>query len=102
MAANEIHVGDIGTVFEVTLMDGSSVVDLSSATTKELVFRKPDGVKLTKTAAFKTDGTDGIITYTSVTDDLDTAGTWRLQAHVVIGGGTWRSDIGDFKVHENL
>ncbi len=29
MAANEIHLNDIGTVFELTMMDGDAVVDIS-------------------------------------------------------------------------
>ena len=110
MAANEIHVNDIGTVFEVTLLDeGSSpqIVDLSTATVKELIFKDPAGTSTTQTAAFTTDGTDGKIQYTTLTGDLDTAGLWYLQAHIVIGtaspiNGEWRSDIGQFEVFDNL
>lgn len=34
MAANEIHVNDIGTVFTVTIKDGSSAVNISTASQK--------------------------------------------------------------------
>ena len=37
--ASEIHVGDIGTRFLVTIKDDSSTVDLSDATLKQLNFR---------------------------------------------------------------
>ena len=40
MAANEIHVNDVGTQFLVTVTDGSRAVDISSATTKELIIKK--------------------------------------------------------------
>ena len=47
MAANEIHLNDIGTQFLLTVKDGSSAVDISSATTKQIIiknvsyFKKP-------------------------------------------------------------
>ena len=103
MAANEIHQNDIGTVFEVTLQDGEVVVDISTATTKEIVFRKPNaGAVLTRAATFKTDGTDGILQYVTVSGDLDTVGEWHIQSHVIISAGEWRSDIGTFDVLGNL
>ena len=68
MSANEIHVGDIGTVFEVTVKDGEDVVDVSSATTRQLIFKSKDGAVLTKTAVLVTDGTDGKIKYTTIAD----------------------------------
>ena len=47
-------------------------------------------------------GTDGKIKYTSVDGDFNEVGTWRIQAKVVMGGGTFRSDVGTFRVYENL
>ena len=99
----EIHVGDIGTIFEITVKDGAAIVNVSSATTKELFFLKPDGTKVTKPLVFKTDGTDGILRYTTtVATDLDKDGTWTLQVHVVISTGEWRSSTPAFTVHKNL
>ena len=102
MSANEVHIGDIGTIFELTVMDGASVVDVSTATTKEIVFRKPDGSTATKTAAFTTNGSDGKIRYTTVALDLSVAGDWAVQAHVVLPTGEWRSDLSTFRVYPNL
>ncbi len=104
----EIHVGDIGTSFEITLYDDSAVVDVSGATSKEILFKKPtvDGVEgdtVTKTADFTTDGTDGSVKYVTVdANDLDVAGTWKIQAKVTLPGGTWSSNIDSFKVYANL
>lgn len=102
----EVHYNDIGTVFEVTIKDcvsgTSTVLDVSGATTLELVFKSPSGTSTTKTASLVTDGTDGKIKYTSVDGDLNEVGTWRLQAKISIGGGVYRSDVGTFKVYENL
>ena len=102
MSANEVHKDDIGTVFEVALMDGSSIVNVSAATTKEIIFEKPDGSTLTKTAEFVTSGSDGKIDYTTVAGDLDTIGRWKIQAYVVLAAGSWKSDVAEFSVHDNL
>ncbi len=103
MAANEIHFGDIGTVFKVTIKDDSTVVDISTASTKQIVLKKPSGEKLTKTANFLTDGSDGIITYTTISGDLDEAGMWKIQGYIVLSGGnTFYTDINAFKVYRNL
>jgi hypothetical protein len=103
MAANEIHLGDIGTVFEVTLKDGDAIVDVSTATAKTIYFLKPNGTTLVaKSADFKSDGSDGIIQYTTVANDLDELGKWKIQARVILPTGTWSSDLDTFKVHDNL
>ena len=98
----EIHTYDIGTVFEVTLLDTDVAVDVSAASSKEIIFLKPDGTSVTKTAEFGTTGIDGIIKYTTIEDDLDTVGGWKLQAKVTLPTGTWSSDISKFKVYSNL
>lgn len=102
MAANEVHVSDIGTVFEVTIKDDTVAVDVSTASTKNLLFRKPDGTILTKAASFKTTGADGIIQYVTISGDLSMPGLWNLQAHIVMSSGNWKSDVATFEVHPNL
>lgn len=102
----EVHYNDIGTVFLVTVNDcvsGSSVaLDLSSATSLQIIFKSPSGTSYTKTASFYTNGTDGKIVYITINGDLNEIGTWSIQAKVTIPTGTFRSDIGTFKVYENL
>ena len=102
MAANEIHVNDIGTIFTITVKDGSSAVNISSASAKQVVIKKPSGTKLTKDTAFVTDGTDGQMKYTIVSGDLDEAGTYKLQVYLTISDGTFYTDITSFKVYRNL
>lgn len=98
------HIGDIGTRFELIVTDeDDAIVDISSATTKEMIFKPPCGVPKTQTAAFVTDGTDGKIEYvTTAASDLDEAGTWYRSAHVVLTSGTWSSDWVAFEVRRNL
>ena len=102
MAANEIHLNDIGTQFLLTVKDGSSAVDISSATTKQIIIKKPSGTKVTANTAFSTDGTDGKMYYNAGDGDLDEAGSYKLQGKVVISDGTFYTDITSFKVHRNL
>lgn len=104
MACEEIHVGDIGTVFRATISDdcAGTIVDVSTASAQSLTFLKPDGSTVTKTTVFYTDGTDGIIQYVTILDDLDQAGTWKLQGAVTLPTGTWSTDIHKFKVYANL
>jgi hypothetical protein len=99
----EIHVGDVGTVYKITVVDSAGVaVDVSGATTKNLLFHKPDHVTLTKTAQFFTTGVDGIIYYTFVAGDLDMPGKWALQFYFVNSAGAWYSNIVYFQVYENV
>ena len=103
-----VHLDDEGTVFEVTLvrdLDETPLVpiDVSTATTQEIIFKKPDNTTVTQTSVFKTDGTDGIIQYTAVTGDINQAGVWKIQGRVVLPTpGDWRSSIQEFRVYENL
>lgn len=102
MSANEIHAGDIGTIFEVTVMDGTEVVDISTATVKQFLFDAPGQATVTKDAAFVTDGADGKLRYTTVSGDLAYTGIWRLQVYIEMPTGKWHSDIASFTVHENV
>lgn len=104
MAANEVHLNDIGTIFELTMLDGTDIVDVSGALSMEIMFLKPTipATKVTKTAVFKTNGADGIIQYVTVDGDLDTLGKWKIQGKVQLNTGTWSSDISSFKVYDNL
>lgn len=99
---NEIHCLDIGVNFLVTIKDGDNVVNISSATTKQLIFQKPSGSNLTKDATFYTNGTDGILSYVSIDGDLDEVGFWKVQGYIVLGSNEWHTDIADFRVHRNL
>jgi hypothetical protein len=101
MAANEIHKNDIGTEFRITILEDAVAVNVSSST-NYIRFSKPDNTVVIESGSLYTDGTDGIIKYTSVSGDLDTVGTWKLQAFIDFGATEFYSDISTFKVHKNL
>jgi hypothetical protein len=99
----DIHVGDIGTRFTVTITNqAGTAINVSTATTKELWFDPPDSVTLKKAATFTSNGSDGKIYYDAIAGDLATVGEWHLQAYVVMPSGTWHSDITVFDVLGNL
>ena len=96
---NFIHLNDTGTVFQLTIQkpDGTAY-DLSSATTKEIVFVSPVGSFNTKAASFTTNGTDGKIKYTTVSGDITVIGEWKLYVHIVTPTYDRRSTMTGFKV----
>ena len=102
MAAEEVHLNDIGTSFEITIKEDGVVVDVSGASLKEIHFKKADGETVKQTAAFKTDGVDGVIKYVSVDGDINVKGDWEIQGKVTIAGGTYSSEIGKFEVFRNI
>lgn len=103
MPANEIHVDDVGTNYVVTIKDeNDTVVDISGAITRNMIFKKPNGVLLTVPGVLVTDGTDGQLKYTFVSGDLNKYGWWSMQAFIDWGSTEWYSDIVKFRVYPNL
>ena len=101
MAANEIHLEDIGTRFQVTLYDDDVAVDVTGASIT-FYFQKPDQTTLTKSGVIG-DAAGGVVYYDTVAGDLDQVGSWKLQVRVVYDAShDWKSDIGKFKVYTNL
>lgn len=94
-----VHLHDVGTVFELTVVDqDGDIVDLSNATTRQIIFRKPNGTTLTKTATVVTDGQDGRMQCISAEGDIDKLGLWRWRGYVVTTSGKWHSDQPSFEV----
>lgn len=58
-------------------------IDISTASTKEILYKKPNGTTGAWTATLE--GTTQV-KYQMDNDDLDMAGSWTFQAYVVIGG----------------
>lgn len=99
-----IHVGDVGTIFEVTVVenDGVTPVNIGLATVKKIYFKDSAGVKMEKTAVLVTDGSDGKMKYVGVAGDIDMAGIWQMQGYVEIPAGKFYSVKTRFTVHDNL
>lgn len=103
-----LQVGVIDAKLEVVILECDEVtgaevpVDISSATTKNIVIRRPDHTLLAKPATFSTDGTDGKLFVLTESNDINIEGTYKVQGHIVMTGWNGRSTIGEFEVDENL
>jgi len=98
-----IKKNDYGTIFRIAIEDETGAIEnVSGATTKEIIFKKPDGKNLTGTAVFTNDGTDGEIEYKTVSGDIDLSGDWKYQGHIVTPSGAWRTKELEFTVDEIL
>lgn len=78
-------IDDVGAPMTATIIDPetNAALDISNATTTDYRVRKPDQTTATWAAAFVTDGSDGKITYSTKPGDLDQAGTWLLEGHII-------------------
>lgn len=92
MSWSDIHVGDYGSVGKLTVTEDGTAVDVSGYTMLQYIFTKPDGTTATKTAAFDTDGTNGVLAYTIEDGLFDTAGVWKVRARVAATGVSLLSD----------
>ena len=104
MAIKEvIHVGDIGTKLRVTIEENDAPVDLTGATTLQILLKsEPDGTLKTFTATVE-DAVNGIIYYTTASaSDLDVHGLWKIEGRVQLAGGDWKTSIDTFMVYEVL
>lgn len=101
---DEIHLGDIGTHFEITLYEDCETFlpGVENATVKKVIFKRDDGTAFIRDAVFLTDGTDSIILYETVDGDLDKTGNWEIQAYIETPLGRWYSSVDCFEVFENL
>ena len=78
MSMDNIRVGSFGQTFEISLTQDSEVFDASSFSAVKFWFKPPDSDAAEKTGAFKTDGSDGVCSYTTLTGLFDTAGGWQV------------------------
>src|SRR5215475_12578876 len=96
-----IQQGAINASIIVTYINPNTggVMDLSNASTKNLIFKRPNGQQFTKPAQFVTNGTDGKLKYVTTTaDDTTPAGAWRIQADVIKPDYEGRSQVGLYYV----
>ena len=95
--SGQVFVGN-RTVFRYTVQDqDGDAVDLSNATTKQIVLQSPHGVRYSYTATFETDGTDGVMEY-RVTMPTP-AGVWKGQVYLAgVAGFTGYSTMDVFAV----
>lgn len=77
-----VRQGDVGTVFEITIVDENGAVDISNSATRYIVFGRPVVGWFSRLADFSTDGKDGKIRYKTQPGDINVTGEWRIQGRV--------------------
>ena len=93
----------VGLILEVVCVDENDVaINISAATTKDILIQRPNGFTITRAASFTTSGTDGKIRYITVAGDLIMAGRYKYQGHVVYSGNDRLTSAGAFVVEEAL
>lgn len=93
--STSVHVGDAGTVIEVTFRDDSTgeAVDLSAAQTLSLTLKPPRGLGVTRSLDVVGDPTMGTARYVSVAEDFARAGPYQAQGRMVSAAGDWVSNV---------
>lgn len=107
MAADEIHVGDIGTRITMVVYDGDTIVDLAAFTHLQILLEPPDDASKTVAATLTSDGSDGSMYIITEDDTFDQAGEWGMQGYVetVVGDAVtaaWHTDVVRFTVYPNI
>lgn len=83
-----VFLHDEGTRLELEIQEDGEAVNISTASVKQIKFKKPGGASVTKDADWVTDGTDGLIQYFFETGLIDEVGLWTARGYVEIG--TWK------------
>ena len=102
MSLKNIVKDNYGVAMELTVVQDNVAQDVSAFTAVYYVFRDPSGVVTTKTAAFKTDGTDGVCTYTLADGDIDSIGQWRVQVKLTTASASISTVRLPFRVLEKV
>ena len=90
----KVYIGDANT--DILLDCG---INVTAAQSRRISVLKPNGDQLDWPAFLS--GTN-LIGYTTNADTFDMAGTWKLQAHVIIGQGEWRGETAKLTVYASF
>lgn len=94
-----INLNDEGTQIIGRIKDHTGAIyPISTATVKNFIFRKPNGSTITRECSFLTNGTDGIMIYTTLSGDIDQIGRWEIKAYIETPTSKKTSLINDFMV----
>ena len=77
-------------------------MDISSASVKNIIIKRPDNSKISGSAIFTTDGTDGQMYYRTLSTDLNQSGNYLVQAYLVLSNFTGYTSPTGFSVTANL
>lgn len=101
----DMHVGDYGTIVELTILHRHTKrpLDLGGITVMDFLFEAPSGTTFSRTAVIANPpGTDGTIQYTIADGDIEEEGRWKIQGRVQDLEGLWHTDVLEFFVGDNI
>jgi hypothetical protein len=90
----KIYVDNVGGVI---LLDTKT--DISAATSIVIKVKKPDNSKAEWAAAVYN---TTFVKYTTIADDLNMPGDYKVQAHFTLNGWTGRGETAKFEVHSHF
>lgn len=94
---------DVGSVIRVTVIENGAIFNASGAIVKTMKLKKPSGEVEEHPAEFQTDGSNGIVQYVTVENDLDEAGPWTGQVFLEFSDqAMWHCEPFNFTVGDNL
>lgn len=98
----DLHVGDIGTIIRMTIMDGTNIVDISSGSNFEIKLLHKDKSVSVHPASLTTDGTDGKMEI--VTDAATLDEKYKMKAQGYFELPTWKGHTSkiDLPVDDNF
>lgn len=101
-----VKVFEYGNTITLTMVNSSGVaVDISTYTTaKTVTLQSPDHTKIvTCTGSFSgNNGTDGVITFSPASGDIDREGDWTGQVELESGSARAMSDVFTISVERRL
>lgn len=94
---------DVGVRLLLTIVDqDGNPVDISTATSLVIKIEYPDQTSVDKTGTLYSDGTDGVLYYDTIANDLSQSGQYFCQAKVTIASQPKSSAVGPFFVYPNI
>lgn len=99
------RIGEVGVALRATFVDqDGTVIDLSSATSKEIRLESPKGVSKQLAGQWPAgeDGTQGNVEGVTVLATIDEIGTWKWQGHATGPSFDIYTEIATFKAESNL
>lgn len=86
-----VAVGTFGWIFDTEVVKVNKVaVDFTTYTVTAQVFAPDSDTPTIQTAQGNADGT---LTYSSLADDFDCAGLWRIRLYATDGSRNWNSEL---------
>lgn len=99
---NKIQVGAVGLRLQLEVKEGTTALDISSASAMNFIIERPDSTVITKPGVFYTNGSDGILYYITVSGDINQEGLYYAQAYLQITGYTGYTTPVSFTVYQNI